>query len=216
MVNGIMIIEQTIVADGVNSITLNNVRLINTGDFVSIVVIQNPVNSISIATCTLTINIDRMLVTALHRRTYDELLGVRDDTVFNIELITPKRLLKMWKKYFNSLFYKSAGGVYKFETTDRNPELYTRIGADIVDEDADEPITDDILFKPFLFEVETEVPVGLATILDVDQNRPFKFSWLGDEYKGFLMKAGISPDDNRSQVFSLLCSPDTDETKLVR
>lgn len=213
-VNNIQIASVVVVGDANNTAALDITRILNTGDFVSVTV-SSPSGSISIVSCILSMTFATLNIVRLFRETYSTLTGVSDNTIFNIELLTPKRLLRKWKKYLNSVCYRLEGKDYQFLLSDRNPELFTVLGSVTTDEDSNEPITSDILFKPFIFEVETQVPVDLVDIIDTDPSVPFDFEWGGNTYKGFMLKGGIAPDDNRNQVFLLLCTPDTDETKLI-
>jgi hypothetical protein len=71
------------------------------------------------------------------------------------------------------------------------------------------------LFKPYYLEFECQSPENIVDALDTDQNQPFSFEWEGEIFKGFLIKAGISPDSNKEQTIKLLSSPSNDMTKFI-
>lgn len=215
LVNGSIISTVTLLADGIHHSTLTVDRPMSDGEFISVRITSANAQAIVVRDVQLTVEFNTLASAILFRDTYDVIEGVRDATVYNIDLLSPKRLLILWRKYLNSIFYKLDGNLYRFETSDRNPELLTTKNGITIDEDADLPITTDILFKPLVFDVETEVPVDLVDILDSNPYRRFDFEWKGFTYAGFLLKGGIAPNDNKSQVYQLLCDPLTDETKFI-
>ncbi len=154
----------------------------------------------------------------LRRDNYDLVEGIPyPDTAFNIEPLTPARLAQIHQKWTNSIYNSLAGKKLKFQTTPKNSLLKTVKGAVTIKENADLPIHDTPkYFLPWYFEFETKVPINLAEILEVNPNRCFSFIWSGKTYTGFLMKAGIAPNTNKSQVYRLLSSPENDLTTLIK
>lgn len=138
-------------------------------------------------------------------------------TVFNIEIFTPKRILKTHGSWLRSIFYGFETSKLKFETTQKNRNLRTILAGITIDEDADETIgnLEAPLFKPYYLEFECQSPKTIVEILDTDPNQPFSFEWEGETFKGFLIKAGIAPDSNKEQTIKLLCSPSNDMTKFI-
>jgi hypothetical protein len=214
-INGLAVAQATIPADGTTAIFFQHIRTLQTNDVVAVMVTSLAGFNVNVISATLECRFSSIDIYRLFRETYDSLTGVRDDTVYNIELLTPKRMLKLWKPYLVSFQYRNEGKEFIFQTSDRNPDLRTVKGAVTVDEDANEPIEGSRLFKPYVFEFETEVPVDLVDLVDAYPNNLYSFAYDGIVYEGYLLKAGIAPDDNRSQVFQLLCGPNTDETKLI-
>jgi hypothetical protein len=152
----------------------------------------------------------------LKRESYDTITGVPDpDTTFNIEGFTPKRLLTIHDKYINSVFYHFESQLLKFQTTEKNADLYTVSGATIYDENGDYELGTDAHFIPYYMEFDTQVPVDLAVLLGADQNRCVEFEWNGDTWQGYIMKAGIAPNDNKPQAFKVLLTPNNDLTRLI-
>jgi hypothetical protein len=147
----------------------------------------------------------------LKRDTYDNALtdiGIPDPIeIYNLEYLTPKEILLRHYKLINSLLYGFQGGLLKFQTTDRNPNLKRVRGLSVIDEDADEIIGGTILFQPFIFDLDVQEPINLVENLAAGQNRPFSF---GDGCLGFLMRAGIQPDTKGEQAYKLLAGPTTD------
>lgn len=161
--------------------------------------------------CTVTYTVKR-----LKRASYASVTGIPDgDTIYNVEDLTPKRVMERHRKWINSIFNGFSGQDLTFESTERNKDLVTDDGTTVWTESADFTLTSDLLFKPVYFEFETIVPLDLIATLETSPNRCFSFVWNSVTYKGFLVKAGISINDNKSQAYKLLCSPDTDLTTLI-
>lgn len=153
---------------------------------------------------------------SVRRENYSAISGIPDpDTIYNIEDLTKSRIMEKQRTMIDSIFYGHAGGVLKFESTDKNKELSTTLAGVTHDEDADYIIGSTILFKPFYFEFDTMVPTDLIDLLSADPNRCFSFDWKGNMYKGFLVKISQSINDDKSQPWKLLCTGDTDLTPII-
>lgn len=173
--------------------------------------IENPVEVDDIGT-----------VYPLTRVTYDnegdaEDFGLPTNTVFNIEELTPKRLLKKHGSWLRSLLHPFDLEKLTFQSTQRNSNLKTVLGSEITQENAQQPIhlLGDRIFLPFYFEFDTEVPASLITLLEENPNRCFSFDWNGDTYKGFTIKVSQAINTEADQRIKLLCAPDVDITKLI-
>lgn len=152
----------------------------------------------------------------LKRVSYTSIVGVPDTgTVYNIEELTPKRIILKHAPWINSIFYGLQGQKITFDSTEKNSALETTYGGVTIKEKESFTIGSTILFKPFYFELETIVPNALIEDLDTNINRCFSFEWYGKTYKGFLRKVAADANDNKPQQYRLLCSPDTDVTTLI-
>lgn len=148
-----------------------------------------------------------------NRPAYSSITGVPDDgTVYNVEL-SPKRLFLKHKKWINSVCYKLTGQKVKFLTTEKNADLVTTLAGTTISEKSDYEVTDSILFYPFFHEFIASY--DLIESLENEINTPFIPEWYGDDYNGFLVKAGTSPNDNKAQQFKILAAPNSDLTKLI-
>jgi hypothetical protein len=141
--------------------------------------------------------------------------GIPDEaktTIFNIPL-TPKRLLDPHLRWIASFLYNYEPESIVFDHANRNGDLV----AGGITESANIPIASmgPRIFLPWYFESKNPSPVDLVDILDTTPNAAFMPTWKGDEYTGFLWRAGISPNSQTPQVFKLLCAADTDITKLI-
>ncbi len=154
----------------------------------------------------------------LKRETYDSITGIiSPSTAFNIEELTPARLLEKHASYLNSILYGFETGQLIYQTSDKNRELKTVKGSVIYDEDAAFDINDSPrIFKTRIFEMEPEASSELVEQLEANPNRCFSFIHPknGLTYKGFNLKIGIAPNTLQEQAFQLLSTPDNDLTTL--
>lgn len=169
-------------------------------------VAEGPVN--------VTITIIRGGVLTLNRPAYTILEGVPNDTIFNIEKLTPKRMLLEHGRWIKSMHYGLDDKLLEFNSGDKNTELITELDGVTIDEDADVQISSlgDIMFLPFIATFGTETPSDLVNILESSPNRCFTcYDEARDiQITGFLMAAGFAPNDLKEQEFRLLLSPNND------
>lgn len=71
------------------------------------------------------------------------------------------------------------------------------------------------LFIPILFRFRCTPPDNIAALMATNPRGCFKFAWQGNTYKGFPMTVGTKPATYDSYNMTLLCTPDTDITKLI-
>jgi hypothetical protein len=161
----------------------------------------------------------------LKRVAYDVIEGLlAPDSIFNIEQLTPARLMDRHRSWLNAIFYGYTGQKLKFESTDKNKALYTIKDSVEFDEDGDFLITDTPrLFKPFYFDVTPETPVNLVEDMEANPNRAFTFeNWphavplpTGTNIlKGYNIKVGIAANSLEEQAFVLLSADENDLTLL--
>jgi hypothetical protein len=178
-----------------------------------LVAVEEPVVYEVFSNATFTTNIYK-----LKRKPYTAVEGLPtgvESSLFNIEYLTPKRMLTRHLTWLNSILWGLQGQFMKYQTTEKNAGLKTTYGADIVDEDADVEIGEDRLFLPFYHEFDTRVPVNLPQLMEADPNASFSTDWNGVTLKGILIKAGIAPDTNKEQAWKLLSAPDNTLTDLI-
>lgn len=133
-------------------------------------------------------------------------------TIFNVRL-RPGALLALHYRWLHSMLYNYEPGIIKFEQGNRNTDMVVdglKDGRDIIIANMGA-----IMWKPYYFEFGTKVPIDLVQTLDTKPNKAFTTTWNGDDYTGFLIEAGIAPNTRQPQTYNLLCSPETDVTKLI-
>lgn len=142
--------------------------------------------------------------------------GVPDpETIYNVLDLTPKRLAYKHRTWLNSIFYGFQGQKLAFKTTEKNADLVTVDVAETIIEKSDITIGRTKLFLPYYFDFDIQVPVDLVDLLEADPNRPFSFTWDGDTYTGFLIKAAIAPNTNKEQSYKLLAAPSNNLQNLL-
>jgi len=137
-------------------------------------------------------------------------------TVFNIDL-SPKRMLLRHGRWLASILSGFESEKVQFQSGTRNTNLKTIQAGVTTRENSDVPISalGTKIFQPFLFSVKANGDNDLATLMEADPNRCFKFTWEGVEYTGFNMKAAFAPNELNEQEYSLLATADNDLTDLI-
>lgn len=145
-------------------------------------------------------------------------------TVYNVPF-TPWRQLGRLKPWLKSLYYGILNPILKFKTGTKNKDLISSMyTGPVVSESEDMDLTpdgtgEDILFKPFVFEFEAEVPINLPELMATNPYGVFRHTMIrrGVEYvlDGFVLEAGIVDGKRDTYEFKLLCSPLTDISGLM-
>lgn len=137
-------------------------------------------------------------------------------TVFNIDL-SPKRMLLRHGRWLASILDKYKNEKLIFQSGTRNTALKTVQGSVTIAENSNVNISDlgEKIFQPYLFFVTVNGDNDLPELMEVNPNRCFSCTLAGKTVKGYNMKAAYSLNELNEQVFSLLCTGDTDVKKLV-
>lgn len=148
------------------------------------------------------------------------------ETAYNI-IFSPLRCLLNNGQWFRSLLKMNdtsplvyqVSGKYKYN----NERLITHAGSPVItlDEAANVTISDlcdndDVLFLPYLLEVETKNIVNLYQLIGSDKYKYITFTWLGNTYAGFIISATNQPFGTPTSKLKLLPTADTDITQLIR
>ena len=77
------------------------------------------------------------------------------------------------------------------------------------------------LFRPYIFEVQSEYPVNMYETINANPYGYVKFLWKGEdfdytEYKGFLLEVKQSAANNKATMFKLLAHPSTSDADLKK
>lgn len=187
---------------------------INPGDVIKVVVgyVGVGVLNVSVNQSTLYVIFTNVVQYDLLRVPYvNSDTGVPDiSSLFNIEFLTPKRMLLRWMQYINSCMFQLVGEELTFETTEKNRDLKTDDGTTVIDEDADETIGVDKLFLAVYFDFENKVPELMAIDLQTNPNTGFDTVWNSDTWLGILIKGAMAVNTKEAQRFKLLAAPDFD------
>ncbi|MDF2189281.1 hypothetical protein [Paraflavitalea sp. CAU 1676] len=153
----------------------------------------------------------------LYRETYDSLNGlISGDTAFNLP-ISPKRCLYNHGNELRGYFYWLEGGQLVFQTNDKNADVVTVKGGVTISEKANVVIGSlaPPLFIPLDIRAEGPMPNNTTKVMDEGPDGTISLDYDGATFYGFPMEVGIQPANRPAQETTLLCSPQTDLTKLI-
>jgi hypothetical protein len=154
----------------------------------------------------------------LLRPAFSNVSGIPNpQTAFNIEDLTPGRMLKANGSLLKSSLFNLMPGMLSFQTADKNRFLSTTLAGNTITEGASIDIhdLDDPLFYPLIFEFDTEVPVNFSDLLSNSANGHIEFIYNNKSFYGFPVQVTAKPALNESQTWKLLCSPKTNLSDLV-
>lgn len=153
----------------------------------------------------------------LNRPVFSSITGLVNPTeAFNV-LLNPKSIIDNNSAYIHSVLDLQDAGKITFQSGEKNSLMsYTLLGKTVT-QNADIPINGlpTKLFKPYYFHFKTKVPLSLPALMKTNPYDKVSFTYNGYTLSGFIWEAGIAPATNAAQEFQLLCSPDTDLTKLI-
>lgn len=205
-----------------NNVTYTVTRIVDQGTTVTVYTDQTI--TVSEAVVPVTVTIISGLVYPLKRPAFTtiELNGdaaLLPANIFNLRY-TPRRIRDAHNRWIRSMHFGFDNQKVKVVSGNRNITLKTVLAGVTVDEDSDLLIANmgDRMILPYYMDFETIVPFNpttLIALLEVNPNRCFQFTENGISYKGFNIKTGMSPGDNKPQSFKLLSAPDNDLTQKI-
>lgn len=167
--------------------------------------VNETINSSSAA-----LHADISFLAILRRETYTTLLPDNlPDTIFNIEDLTPKRMLIKHGRWLRSMMYFYTLEKLNFLTLDKNKELSTTLAGVTIAEKANVRI-DTLgtpIFYPYIFSFKTRVPETFMSLFNSAVNGHVQFSYNGFELYGFPVNMSVKPGLNEAQEWKLLASP---------
>jgi hypothetical protein len=152
----------------------------------------------------------------LLRNTYDNFTGVLDpESAFNVEL-HPELCLRRHGNFLRSIFYWQESGELVYQTNTRNGNVKVVKDGDtyIGNKNINIGTLDAPLFIPLEFLAESPISKTIINTMEAGPSGTFQLSYGSDIY-GFPVEIGIQPADNAAQETIMLCSPQTDLTKLI-
>lgn len=165
-----------------------------------------------------TITIVSGVVYKLLRKTYDSITGiVHPETAYNIEDLTPKRMLLKHGNYLRGVLFNLVGLNISFLSIDKNKNLSTTLEGLSIVESTDVSIGDleAPLFYPYIVKFKTKVPLTFEQVMTNAVNGHIKFSYNGKTIYGFPIEVTVKPTLNESQEWKLLLSPRTNINDLI-
>lgn len=148
------------------------------------------------------------------------------ESAYNIEL-SPARCTRRLGSWLRSLYQYSDADYMKYTASAKyntgNQKMYTSEGATPLDihEDWDIQIedlctSDQLLFKPFLIEVEFMESDDLVAAMKANKYGYIIFTKNGTQYKGYIMNTKVKNTFKGTGKISLLCTEDTAIDNLIR
>jgi hypothetical protein len=138
------------------------------------------------------------------------------DDMFNIEL-SPKRNMLRNGSYIHSLLHLMDSDYIKFQTSDRNQNLQTILGAVTTTENEDVLISnlDAALFLPIVAEFKCKNPVNIQALLGANPYGYMTLTWKGNQYEVFLLKSSEMPATKASQTIRGILTPNNTLSNLI-
>lgn len=139
------------------------------------------------------------------------LTGILEPTNMPNPGLTPRRCLQRNGRIIKSYFYGVDYEQLKFQTSDRNQNLSSKIATtnNIVENEnifiGDLP---DRIFFPFYLNPAVISPKSYKTLFDSNPYGYFKFRWLGVSYLGFPMQVASLNAKPKINTFQLLVTPE--------
>jgi hypothetical protein len=154
----------------------------------------------------------------LNRANYSSITGVLDNTVYNIEEMTPHRMLQAHKNYLDSLLAQLPGQEIVHQTSDKNADLVTTLaGTTISEKQPETVVNDNILFYPFYAEYTTPVPLSFGKIFSNLGTGYITGTFLGQRlYFLPIGKMDGKPATNAAQTWQLLLAPKNELDKIKK
>lgn len=152
------------------------------------------------------------------RPAYDSITGLLDPESAYNTLISPMNCLRNHGDELRSYLPFQEGNKLVYETSSQTPKLKTVKGGVTIDETADVVIgtLDAPLFVPVDFEFSAPMKREIIDAMKINPDGTFSFSDEEDEmYYGFAKSISIQPANRPAQDTVLICSPQTDLSKLI-
>jgi hypothetical protein len=153
----------------------------------------------------------------LLRNTYTSISGLLNPaSAFNLEL-HPELCLYRHGNIIRSIFYWQDAKDLVFQTSDKNGNVVVMNGTTtyIGNKNIRVGTLSPALFIPLTFKYTSPMPNGFVNTMDAGPDGTFSFQYNGDTHYGFPVDVGIQPANRPAQESTLLCSPQTDLTKLI-
>lgn len=149
----------------------------------------------------------------LNRVNYDVINGVIDNTIYNVEEMTPARIARAHASVIKSLLIQLPGTQLTYNTSDRNSNLVTTKDGITIAESGNIQVgaMGAPLFLPYYLLFELKVPLNFISIFSAfNAGGHIKATYLGNEL--YLLPIGemsSKPASQEVQEWKLLISPKT-------
>lgn len=139
--------------------------------------------------------------------------GVLDETIFNFEL-SPRHNLIRNSRYLSSLLWKT-NKILTMESAKKNKELsMTTLLTQFVEKNPVDFSASQPLFIPVNISFNALVDDNIFTVMRDNPRGYIKFSFLGEDFYGFVQDINMQPKTDAADTWTLLCAPQTDLKRL--
>lgn len=159
------------------------------------------------------INIDRAEAPGggwpVYRAPYSAISGgTNTDTWYNIEQLSPKRVLLANGSYIRGGMTTLSNDLIKFTSADKNASLITTLGGVSINESGDVRISSlaDSYYLPFLIKFKMKVPQNVVSLLQEAGKGYITGTWQGNRFYGFPQEVSVKPVFDEAQDCTLLAS----------
>jgi hypothetical protein len=171
--------------------------------------------------CTLSLTTENELIYNVLRANYDIISSstmINPKWSYNIEDLTPSRMIKAHGSWIRSVLYNMVNNSLMFQTSDKNHDLFTSLNGVNIQEGVDIPLSSlnsNILFYPYYFEFDTQIPVTFMDLMNVTRNAHGHFTYYGIDFYCFPSEVKVKPGLNESQHWKMLASPVNNLNNLI-
>ena len=153
-----------------------------------------------------------------NRPAFSNVSGIPNpSSAFNIADFTPKQMLLTNGSLLSATLFPLAPAQLTFQTADKNQFLSTTINGVTTQENANINVhdLDAPLFYPFIVEMDTEVPINFADLMNYAANGHIEAIYNGLSVYFFPLEVSSKPAFNESQTWKGLLSPKTNLADLA-
>lgn len=138
--------------------------------------------------------------------------GTNQDTWYNIEQLTPKRILDANGSLISGGLYALPNELISFVSGDKNTALITTLSGVTVVENGNRRVNQlaSSYYRPFLLKFNTKIPQNIVSLLQQAGRGYVTGTFQGVRFYGFPQEVSVKPAFEEAQEMTLLCSSLTD------
>lgn len=155
---------------------------------------------------------------SVFRAAYDSITGGTNlSTWYNIEQLTPKRILNANQDLLSGALYAMPLETVQFLSGDKNTSLITVLAGEAVVEAGNLTIADmtPSYYRPFLLKFTTKIAENVVSLLQQAGRGYITGTWQGVRFYGFAQEVSVKPVFDEPQEWTLLASSQTDISEFV-
>lgn len=155
---------------------------------------------------------------SVYRPAYSFITGGDNlSTWYNIEQLTPKRILNANQDLLSGMLYAMPLELIQFLSGDKNTSLITTLAGETVVEAGNLSIADltPSYYRPFLLKFTTKIAENVVSLLQQAGRGYITGTWQGVRFYGFAQEVNVKPVFDEPQEWALLCSSQTNPADFV-